>query len=216
MTSSFWERLRRELKRKNSPPQPLPRLFDHLANVPENYFAAVRAIDTDDISDDGTDEKVINGNGLQILSLPPFVGNITSVVYQNGTSEMETVNADTFKVSGLTPNRFLETYRERYFDSFRPFDYQNLWTPDYGWRNTNVWRENANYTVRARWGFEAVPADVKTAVIQMAISIMSDLDLAKTFALEAKADEKNHLPDHSFAAITARKYRQSLGNASGF
>lgn len=176
------------------------RLFDIAANVPENFFAKVREIDAENPNDDGTDVKVIAGNGTAILRLPPFVGPVGLVGYEN---DDEPLSADGYAVKGDAPNQFLV------FGYFSPYKY---WFTSL----SVAWIENKNYTVRARWGFPETPSDVKTAVIQMAISLLSDLDTAKARRLGAKSDDKNHLPENSFAAITAKKYRQQMISPSGF
>lgn len=173
------------------------RMFDRLCNVDDDYFAA---------AGESASDKVINGNGLTILPLPPFVGSLGAVTYEDGTDAEEVVDTDYFKLKGTIPNQYLETVPYSYIDAFRPYLYER-YQENGLWRYRYIWRMDKNYTVSARWGFTATPDDVKAAVIQLAISIMSDLDTAKTERLESKTDVKDHLPGNSIAALTVRKYK---------
>lgn len=179
------------------------RMFDRLCGVDDNYFAAAGVSATN---------KVILGNGLTILKLPPFVGGLGVVTYEDGTDEEEIVDTDLFTLKGTSPNQFLETYRKNSLSGFDYLDYVREFDSNWGWFNRSTWIENKSYTISARWGFTAIPDDVKAAVIQIAISLMSDLDTAKTERLESKTDVKDHLPSGSIAALVVSKYKPaSLG-----
>lgn len=174
------------------------RAFDRLAGVADDYFAPAA---------ESALEKILRGSGSSILSLPPFVGALGAVVFENGTDSEETVDAGLYTLQGDIPNQFLETFPRRSVDSFGWSSVERLWRPELGWHCRSLWRENASYTITARWGWAATPKDVKTAVIQLAIAIVRDLDFGKAVALESERDAKDHLPENSLAALTANKYR---------
>jgi hypothetical protein len=179
------------------------RMFDRLADVEDDYFSVAGV---------SASNKIVQGNGLTILHLPPFVGSLGTVIYEDGTADEVTVDTDLYTLKGTIPNQYLETYQRRYYDAFGYLDWIREWSPDGHWYNRSVWRENRNYTISARWGFTAIPQDVKTSVIQLAISLMSDLDTAKAERLESKTDVKDHVPAMSMAALTANKYRGFAGS----
>lgn len=172
------------------------RIFDRLCGVSDDYFAAASGTPS---------AKIINGNGTTILPLPPFVGSLGSVIYEDGTDDEETVLTTYYKLKGEYPYQVLESVPFSNYDAFRPYLYDRYYAN--GWKYRYLWRLDKNYTVSADWGFSAVPDDVKAAVIQIAISLMSDLDTAKTERLESKTHTADHLPANSIAALTVRKYR---------
>jgi hypothetical protein len=180
------------------------RLFDRLCGVPNDYFSVADADPT---------TKLITGNGSTILNLPPFVGSLGVVIYEPETDWQQTIEDTFFVLKGRAPNQTLETFRDRRFDAFDRldyFDWQRDWEPTWGWHTRSVWRENRHYSISARWGWEAVPEDVKAAVTQIAISLMRDLDFSLAQTLGSKDHSMNHLPAGSIAALTVEHYREQM------
>jgi hypothetical protein len=179
------------------------RIFDRLCNVADNYFAPAGVSASD---------KVINGSGTTILPLPPFIGTLGTVTYEDGTTSEEIVDSDYYKLKGEFPHQVLESVPFSSYDAFRLYLYDRYYAGE-SWKYRYLWRLDKNYTVSARWGFTAVPDDVKSAVIQLAITLMSDLDTAKTERLESKTHVADHLPANSIAALAVKKYKStaSLG-----
>lgn len=156
------------------------RYFDRLAEVETDFFA---------VAAENPTEKVIQGNGLSILLLPPFVGELGDVVFNE-----EIIDADSYLIKGKIPNQFLE------FPKYYPF----VRAP-----YCNLWQNYKPYTISARWGWSEVPAEVKTAVIEMAIAICAGLDVAKAKHLEEPFSSMPMIAPDSAAAVAAKFYKEN-------
>src|SRR5689334_6959925 len=70
------------------------RYFDRLCDVEDDFFQ---------VAENDPSEKVIQGNGLSLLSLPPFVGSLGDVVFNETV-----VDPASYLIKGRVPNQYLE------------------------------------------------------------------------------------------------------------
>lgn len=158
------------------------RYFDRLCQVESDFFQ---------VAVNSATNKVINGNGLGLLPLPPFAGSLGNVSADNVI-----VNSDYYKVTGNTPNQYL--------------CYRNLYTGiALGISLDLRWQSDKPYTISARWGFEAIPNEVKMSVIEIAIALCSGLDIARAMTLDENQSSPLLRPD-GIAMKTAMFYRERL------
>lgn len=92
-------------------------------------------------------DKRVRGEGQHFLRLPVHVfGSIESVKILGST-------IDSANYYESDRNGWL--YRE-----------EGAWSLEQGLGNQNIWEDGRIYTVKARWGYEATPADLSEAVRQ--------------------------------------------------
>lgn len=116
------------------------RLFDRLCEVEAGFFnQALPYVDEDN---DGTTEKIFYGNDIDMLQLPPYVGEIVAANILIDDAQIE----DEFRIS----NGFLYN-REKQYEKYKVFSSDN------------------EIKITARWGFAAVPADVQMVVRELAV-----------------------------------------------
>lgn len=129
------------------------RFFDLVCGVEAEYFEPSAA--------PGVSERTVYGDGTNYLRLPPYVA---------GTLDSTITVPD-----GYTAPAFIE--KGGYIipvDSIGvgpqgPYRY-----PPY----SIGWWEGVPITLSAEWGFEAIPADVKLAVIELIINLVRETDPA--------------------------------------
>jgi hypothetical protein len=123
------------------------RYFDLLCGVEPEYFEAAGATAT---------ARTFYGNGTNFLRLDRYVtGSLNATLtYPTGYTALDYVERDGYLVitdsTGVLSSRSL-TY-------------------------CNGWYCGVPITVTAKWGFEATPADVKYAVIEMAANLWRETD----------------------------------------
>lgn len=119
--------------------------------------------------------RTFYGEGADLLILPPYLAGSLATV---------SLPADVAAVS----------YREvpggiqRNYLGASSLDLTNpvLWggLEDYRFRQFRGWPEGAAVTVYARWGFPATPADIRQAVLMIAIHIFRNADAARLAAAD--------------------------------
>lgn len=128
------------------------RYFDLLCAVPEEYFepAAAMAVASD---------RTIYGDGTNYLKLPPYVpGSLnTTITVPTGYTAPSFVERDGYLILSTT---------DGVLPPFARF-YNCTWPG---------WWSGVAITVSAKWGYEAVPADVKMAVIELTINLARETD----------------------------------------
>jgi|SRR5215213_4395957 len=169
------------------------RIFDRAAEAPEGYFAAA--------ADDSTPAtRIFYGEGTDSLSLPPYVpGTLSDVALPDGLPEIEFIEDSTQFIltrAYITPLSL------------------SLTDPTY-WPGRNDWQRRSSMgwpagvaiSVTARWGFGAVPGDVRQAVIQTAVLIFRDVDPARTAAADLEGQSvAADMP--AMAKMVAEKWRE--------
>lgn len=157
------------------------RYFDLVCGVQPEYFEAAGAAAT---------ARTFYGDGTSFLRLDRYVpGSLnTTLTYPTGYTALDYVERDGYLVitdsTGVLSSRSLTFY--------------------------NGWYSGVPITVTAKWGFEATPADVKLAVIELAANLWSEVD-PKHLKLVAP----EHLPLREKlpprVAEIARRYRVNSG-----
>lgn len=157
------------------------RYFDLLCGVEPGYFEAASGSAT---------ARTFYGNGSNFLRLDRYVpGTLNATLtYPEGYTALDYVERDGYLV--ITDSTGVLSSRSLTF--------------------CNGWYCGVPIVVIAKWGFEATPADVKLAVIEMAANLWSELD-PKHLKLVAP----EHLPLREKwpprVAEIARHYRVSAG-----
>jgi hypothetical protein len=142
------------------------RLFDNLCQVEENFFSAAEANAT------GRD---FFGDGTAYLKLDPYVSlGVTDPVAIVDNDDNAQEVPDYFEQNGYLVIK-------GYGQGIPTRDVLNAPSNFEGLSNWNAapsdsspfagWAKDFKITVTARWGFTAIPADVKQAVIQLAIHL---------------------------------------------
>lgn len=162
------------------------RQFDRLCNVENDFFA---------LASDTATEKIINGNGLGLLPLPPFTDSLASVTFEN-----ELIDSDNYLVKGSSPNQFLA------FPNFSNYSNSDLFAHTY----QQFWRINKPYTILAKWGFAEIPKQVKMGVVEIAISLSSGLDVAKALTLDESFSKIPMIVPGGFADKASEFFRERL------
>lgn len=129
------------------------RFFDRYCGVPEGYFnPPLYPVATD---------KIVYGDGTNFLRLPPYVtGSLdTNITFPSGYTAPTFIERDGYLILSSTG---VMTHR------IAPFPH-----PYY-----SGWYSGVPITVSAKWGFEETPADVKLAVIELAINLWRETDPA--------------------------------------
>lgn len=166
------------------------RYFDRLCEVEEDFFKQ---------AEEEASEKVIVGNGLNLLQLPPFVGVLGDVIVNE-----QIIDSSYFISKGTVPNQYLQVLQwERDFFGYETSSFNNF-------RRIPFWSENYFYTISARWGWAEIPYDVKAAVAEIAISLSSGLDVAKALTLEESFAKLPMIVPNGFADRASRYYRERL------
>lgn len=165
------------------------RMFDLVCGVTPSYFDAATG------SPPAASEQTIYGQGTNYLKLPPYVpGSLDSII---------TVP------TGYTAPTFIEK------DGYLIITDSNGLTPHGQWRyplNTIGWWEGVPITVSAIWGFEAVPADVKLAIIELVINLHRETDPATVKLTNIEGQPlRERLPPR--VAEIAKRYRPKVGAA---
>ena len=175
----------RDRSRASSLCEFMSRLFDRAAAVPPSYFGAVAA-------DATAAARIFWGDGTDFLKLFPYK-----------TSSITTVSMP----SGWTVPTYLEMSSQA--DRYNGYDFGLIRT--YGDNDARLglldtgggaegwafaidlsqefrvgWPPGVKVTVTAKWGYDAVPADVKLAVVESVIAGMRGMDQAyqRTLNLE--------------------------------
>lgn len=127
------------------------RFFDLICGVVPGYFDAAGSTAT---------ERTFYGDGTNFLRLDPYIQG--------------SLNATLGYPSGYTALDYAERWTERHphlliTDSSGVLSDRSSSFP-YGWYS------GVPITVTAKWGFQATPADVKLAVIELMANLWSELD----------------------------------------
>lgn len=124
------------------------RIFDKLCNVVPNYFQP---------ADGEASVKVVYGSGSQLLAVPPYFGDDPTITLPDGYTVPKFVARGGYLLT-TDSNGLLQT----------------------GTRNVYpvVWPQAVPISITAKWGFEAVPADVVEAVAELVIAIWRSKDTA--------------------------------------
>ena len=160
------------------------RFFDLECGVEPGYFEA---------AGDTATSKTIYGNGTNYLRLPPYVaGSLnTAITLPEGYTAPSFIEQNGFLVlttsTGVLP----------------PFHYLH----NCCWAG---WVAGVAVTVSARWGFEATPADVKMAVIELVINLWRETDPATLRLIDLERQPlRERVPPRSLEV--AKKYRMRSG-----
>lgn len=139
------------------------------AAIGEEITAASRLIDSYLKVEDGffqvagstASAKVVYGRGSDLLRLPPFTGSI--------------VAADLAVPSGYTKPPF--TVVNGWFTIQTPLTLGVVVgnAPEYN-PFLYAWLDNVPYTINAKWGWTAIPADITEACIQIAVRVFRGRD----------------------------------------
>lgn len=130
----------------------------------------------------------VYGDGSNYLRLPPYVpGTLVSpVTVPSGYTAQEGVERDGYLVrseSGVLA----------------------FGSSSYGWH------ENVAITVTAKWGYEAVPADVKHAVIELVINLVKETDPASIKMMNLDNQPlRERLPPRVSMIASKYKYRGAV------
>jgi hypothetical protein len=166
------------------------RLFDNKCEVPENFFA-----EYDAATPAGFTSRDYYGDGTAYLTIDPNVGlnSVNPVVIDTDPD----VNYDLPTYSVI--DNQLVVLSETKLQSDTAASFPNRFTG---------WHQGVKVTVSAMWGWTAVPADVQTAVIALAIHIWRTMDPAFTLlsGVEGVANKTITLPE--IAETTIKNYRE--------
>ena len=169
------------------------RLFDNLCEVSDGFF--------DTISD--TETRTFYGDGTAYLKVPPYVVDPDDIV----VLPTVTIPGEEYEVATTdwrTQGQFLVW-----------IDKAGRTHPDAIVNRYTGWQEGVAVDVRATWGWEATPDDVKMATIQLALHLWRSGDPA--FAVVSgtdKAISPTALP--IFATEIADKYRRIYSEKAVF
>lgn len=164
------------------------RFFDNQTEVSDGFFNAVS----------GESDKVFIGDGTAYLKLPPYtyLGADPIVILDNDDDEVE-----------------IPLYLEQ--DGFLVIRGQGIRRRNPVTDSFKGWPVNAEITVSASWGFAAVPADVRMAVIQIALHWWRMGDPAFTVVSgTATAVGTDSIPPQSKVVI--EKYRRKYSQVASF
>lgn len=165
------------------------RMFDLVCGVTPAYFEAASG------SPPAASDQTIYGQGTSYLKLPPYVPG--------------SLNTTITVPTGYTAPTFIEK------DGYLIITDSNGLTPNGPWRYplyTVGWWEGVPVTVSAIWGFEAVPADVKLAVIELIINLVRETDPPTVKLTDIEGQPlREKLPPR--VAEIAKRYRPKIGAA---
>lgn len=162
------------------------RYFDLECGVTPEYFEAAGATATD---------LVVYGDGTHFLKLPPYVeGSLdTDITVPDGYTAPTFIERDGYLILASTG---VMTHRIAPFPS-----------PFYG-----GWYSGVPITVSAKWGYEAVPDDVKMAVIELVINLWRETDPATLNLLDLERQPlREKLPPRVMEVV--KRYRMSVSPA---
>lgn len=162
------------------------RLFDNLCEVSEDFFAVTSGSFTN---------RVFYGDGTAYLKLDPFtaLNSVNPVVIDPDTD----VNYDLPDYTAI--DNFLVVLDETKMQSDIAASYPNRFTG---------WHQGVKVTVSAKWGFTAVPADVKMAVIALAIHQWRTADPAFATISNAEGAAARPITIPQIAEAVIDKYRE--------
>jgi hypothetical protein len=175
------------------------RLFDRMCEVPDDFFQ---------VASDTATERTFLGNGANLIQVPPYLaGSLDSVLVAGDSTEIEASELGTVPrqmlvwpgSSGATIPLFLTD----------PTNWPIY--PRIGANARGGWPEGSVVTVTAKWGYEAVPADVRRACIMLAFQMYRQSDSA---VMAQVGDTKASNDFHVAIKETADRYRQ-MGLVTG-
>lgn len=136
------------------------RMFDHACGVPDGWFNPV-AIPV-------ATTKTIYGDGSNYLRLPPYIpGSLsTSLTLPEGYTAPDFIEKDGYLI--VHSGSVLSSHVGTYYGSW-PYNHP-VW---------QGWYVGVPITVSAIWGYYETPADVKMAVIEMALNLWRETDPAQ-------------------------------------
>lgn len=167
------------------------RLFDNLAEVDDSFFAGQG--DTPAF----TNQDFI-GDGTAYLKLAPYtaLNTVTPVLINDGTTAAPNFTAT--NVPDYIEKTGMLVVLDKTNQNFR------LVLPDAN--RFQGWPDGVQIRVSAKWGFSAVPSDIKLAVIQIALYMFRGMDPATTVITNTeKAVNQANLP--TFVTETAKQYK---------
>jgi hypothetical protein len=156
------------------------RIFDLVCGVAPEYFEPVA-------SGAVATSRTFYGNAGNYLKLPPYVpGSITTVSFPTGYTALTYIERDGYLIratDGLLASQYV--------------------TPI-------GWYEGVPIIVTAIWGHEETPADVKHAVIELAINLIRETDPAEVKLVGVEGQPlREKLPPRVYEI--ARQYRARTG-----
>lgn len=163
------------------------RMFDTVCGVESGFFGGPAFPFATD--------KTIYGDASSYLRLPPYISG--------------SLNTTITVPTGYTAPTFIEK------DGFLVLTDSNGLTPQGFWRYPPFaagWFEGVPVTVSAIWGYEATPADVKMAVIELVINLQRETDPATLRLTDLERQPlREKIPPR--VAEIARRYRPKAGAA---
>lgn len=185
------------------------RLFDQYCGLPPGYFDAY----------DGAavaSARKFWGNGTNFLKVDPYLSTLTPTVAMPtgwNTPTFLEVNPFAHAQQATANGEFFlaRTYLddERRFDGLNPVNSSIGLTLPYDWSLNPVigWPDGIKVTVTAKWGWDAIPADVTEAVAELTVAIWRGRDqaFARVVNLEASQQIAGALPERT--RLIADKYR---------
>lgn len=152
------------------------RFFDKLCEVPTDFFAAAGGTFT---------ARTFYGDGTAYLRLDPYtaLNTVTPVVIVDADNVSQEV-PEYYERNGFLvikgygdgiPTRDVSGNVPVFIGTGNPIDL-TFWNNPFMANGFRGWPSDLKVTVSAKWGFTEIPADVKQAVIQLAIHLwrMSD------------------------------------------
>jgi hypothetical protein len=171
------------------------RLFDNLTEVPEDFYKAAP-------NPVAYSSRVFYGDGTAYLRLDPFtaLNTVTPVVVDAAfTYALPVYVTDTKRFQLIDA-----AHTKRLSDDFLPVD-----------RYTG-WQRSVAVTVSANWGFAAIPADLKIAVIHLAIHQWRTADPAFATISNAEGAAARSRTIPQIAQVTIDKYKRMYSRAAMF
>jgi hypothetical protein len=137
-------------------------------------------------------EKVIYGSGGVLVALPPYVGTIVSVTVPSSYSLPTFVEETGFLRITTTQGEIQEP----------------------GFNYSLVWGIGVPYTVKAIWGYDKVPENVKQATVEILMSMWREKDPAFTKAVALDTSKPETIPER--VRTVARSFRNARPSTSAF
>jgi hypothetical protein len=161
--------------------------FDILCGVEPGHFLVKGTEATD---------KVIYGSGGVLLAIPPHIGNVVSVATSN--------------LNYYPQAKFIEEAGYlRITDS--------LGLPQGVGAPYLYWQGSVPFTVRAKWGYAAVPETVKQATVEILITLWRSRDQAWTKAVNLDSNQLTFNPAiPKRAKVIAASFRNARPSTSAF
>ena len=183
------------------------RLFDREAGLPDNYFAAY-------VDPTAAGQRDFWGDGTDYLKIDPYLSTLTPTISMpSGFTAPDFIEATHQSRPRLcVPGEFflVRTYGDNAMRFSGLSDRRDLFPADFSGNLDYVgWPDGIRVQVTAKWGFDAVPEDVKEAVIETVVTIWRSRDtaFARAVAIDTNTLLFDALPPR--AKLIAERYRAS-------